>query len=71
MQLALDAGIVQLSNGAEVWRVEATVAHICQAFQITDVDAFVLSNAIFITGNNDKEDVYGHALGPVFSYFPN
>ncbi len=58
LQLALDAGIVQLSNGAEVWRVESTVRHICWAYGITDVDSFVLSNAIFITGNNDKEDVY-------------
>lgn len=58
LQLALDAGIMQLSNGAEVWRVESTVTHICRAFQISDVDAFVLSNAIFITGNNENEDVY-------------
>lgn len=58
LQLALDAGIVQLSNGAEVWRVEDTVEHICKAYEIHDVDAFILSNAIFITGNNDKEDVF-------------
>lgn len=58
LQLALDAGITQLSNGAEVWRVEETLSHICSAYGIEDVDAFVLSNAIFITGNNEGEDVY-------------
>lgn len=58
MQLALDAGIVLLSNGAEIWRVEDTISHICKAFHVEDVDAFILSNAIFITGNNEKEKVF-------------
>lgn len=58
MQLALDAGTVLLSNGAEIWRVEDTISHICEAYHIEDVDAFILSNAIFITGNNDKEAVF-------------
>lgn len=58
LQLALDAGTIQLGNGAEVWRVESTVSHICKAYGISDVDAYVLSNAIFITGNNENDDVY-------------
>lgn len=58
LQLALDAGTVLLSNGAEIWRVEDTISHICKAYGIDDVDAFVLSNAIFITGNNDKEAIF-------------
>lgn len=58
MQLALDAGTVLLSNGAEIWRVEDTISHICKAYQVEDVDAFILSNAIFITGNNDREAVF-------------
>lgn len=58
MQLAVDAGILQLSNGAEVWRVESTIEHICRAFEIENVDVYVLSNAIFITGNNEEDDAY-------------
>lgn len=58
LQLALDAGILQLSTGAEVWRVESTIKHICTAYGMNDVEFFVLSNAIFITGNNENEDVY-------------
>ena len=58
LQLALDAGTVLLSNGAEIWRVEDTISHICRAYQVEDVDAFILSNAIFITGNNEKEAVF-------------
>lgn len=58
LQLALDAGILQLSNGAEIWRVESTLNHICAAYGVKDMDMIVLSNAIFITGNNEKEEVY-------------
>lgn len=58
LQLAMDAGVVQLSNGAEVWRVESTLNHICMAFGVKDVDVIVLSNAIFLTGNNENDDVY-------------
>ena len=58
IQLALDAGSTQLSNGAEIWRVDDTISHICRAYGITDVDAFILSNAIFITGNNEEEAVF-------------
>lgn len=58
MQLAVDAGILQLSNGAEVWRVESTIEHICRAFEIENADVYVLSNAIFISGNNEEDDVY-------------
>lgn len=58
LKLALDAGVVQLSNGAEVWRVEATLNYICAAFGVKDVDVIVLSNAIFLTGNNENDDVY-------------
>ena len=46
MQLALDAGTVLLSNGAEIWRVEDTISHICKAYQVDDVGHFILSNAI-------------------------
>lgn len=58
IQFALDAGTIQLSNGAEIWRVEDTISHICHAYDVEDVDAFILSNAIFITGSNDKESVF-------------
>ena len=58
IQLALDAGNTQLSNGAEIWRVEETISHICRAYHVEDVDAFILSNAIFITGNNEEEVLF-------------
>ena len=49
MELALEAGRILLANGAEIFRVEETIAHICNRFGIEEMDAFVLSNGIFLT----------------------
>lgn len=58
LDLALLAGQIQLSNGAEVWRAESTVKYVCTAYGVDDVDAFVMSTAIFLTGNYEGQDVY-------------
>ena len=56
LELALEAGRILLSNGAEIFRVEETIWHICNHFKIEQVDAFVLSNGIFLTAyQNGKE----------------
>ena len=49
LELALEAGRILLGNGAEIFRVEETIWHICNHFNIEQVDAFVLSNGIFLT----------------------
>ena len=49
LELALEAGRILLGNGAEIFRVEETIWHICNHFHIEQVDAFVLSNGIFLT----------------------
>jgi len=49
LELALEAGRILLGNGAEIFRVEETIWHICNHFNIDQVDAFVLSNGIFLT----------------------
>ena len=38
-----------LRNGAEIFRVEETIEHICKRFGVEAVDSFVLSNGIFLT----------------------
>lgn len=58
LSLALEAGRVLLKNGAEIFRVEETIEHICRHFNIDRVDSFVLSNGIFITAENDKKEVF-------------
>lgn len=58
LELALEAGRILLKNGAEIFRVEETIDHICRRFYIEKVDTFVLSNGIFITARNDKKEVF-------------
>ena len=43
-------------HGAEVYRVEDTVLHILKAYEIADCDVYVLSNGIFASANENKED---------------
>lgn len=49
LELALEAGRILLGNGAEIFRVEETIWHICNHYNIEQFDAFVLSNGIFLT----------------------
>lgn len=58
LDLALEAGRILLKNGAEIFRVEETIAHICDHFRIEQVDTFVLSNGIFITATNSEKEVF-------------
>lgn len=58
LDLALNMGRVLLKNGAEIFRVEETIEHVCKRFKIVDVDPFVMSNGIFITAQDEEEEVY-------------
>ena len=58
LDLALKAGRIALRNGAEIFRVEETLEYICRHFGIEEMDAFVLSNGIFLTAYNKGEEVY-------------
>ena len=58
LDLALKAGRIALQNGAEIFRVEETIEYICRHFGIEEMDAFVLSNGIFLTGYNEGEEMY-------------
>lgn len=56
LALAVEMGDALLRNGAEVYRVEDTVMHILEAYEIEDYDVYVLSNGIFASANEDKDD---------------
>lgn len=58
LNLALEAGRILLGNGAEIFRVEETIEHICKRFDIDEVDSFVLSNGIFLTANKKGEESF-------------
>ena len=56
LALAVETGDALLRNGAEVYRVEDTVMHILEAYNVENYDVYVLSNGIFASANEDKED---------------
>lgn len=58
LDLALEAGRILLKNGGEIFRVEETMRHICSRYHIDQLDAFVLSHAIFISAENGEEEFY-------------
>lgn len=57
-ELALEAGAAQLCNGAEIWRVEDTIYHICASYNVEEIEVFVLSNGILMTGNDEGETFF-------------
>lgn len=56
LALAVEMGDALLRNGAEVYRVEDTVMHILEAYEIENYDVYVLSNGIFASANEEKDD---------------
>ncbi|MDD3140975.1 MAG: threonine/serine exporter family protein [Lachnospiraceae bacterium] len=54
----LEAGRILLKNGAEIFRVEETIEHICRYYKIDTVDTFIMSNGIFITAEQNNEEVF-------------
>ena len=56
LTLAVEIGDAMLRNGAEIYRVEDTVIRILETYNIEDFDVYVLSNGIFASANENKED---------------
>lgn len=56
MSLAVEIGDQMLRNGAEIYRVEDTILHILEAFEIEQYDVYVLSNGIFASANENRDD---------------
>ena len=53
LEAAAEAGKILLQNGAELFRVEETMARICTHYGVENVDYYVLSNGIFISSDAD------------------
>ena len=56
LTLAVEIGDTMLRNGAEIYRVEDTVERILYAYEVEEFDVYVLSNGIFASANENKED---------------
>ena len=62
MEAAMEAGHILLENGAEIFRVEETINRICRHYGITSSNAFILSNGIFATSGNAREETFAKVL---------
>lgn len=58
MEAAVEAGHILLESGAEIFRVEETIDRICRHYGVDSENAFVLSNGIFATAGNEREQYY-------------
>ncbi len=58
LDCAMQAGSILLKNGAEIFRVEETVARMCTHYGVESEKAFVLSNGIFLTAGSGNEPFY-------------
>lgn len=56
LTLAVEIGDSMIRNGAEIYRVEDTVIRILNAYEIEEFDVYVLSNGIFASANENRED---------------
>lgn len=56
LSLAVEVADVMLRNGGEIYRIEDTVIHILKAYDVENFDVYVLSNGIFASANEDKDD---------------
>ena len=58
LEAAMLAGHILLENGAEIFRVEETMDRICHHYGIQSGSSFVLSNGIFTTAGNQREEIF-------------
>lgn len=58
LEAAMQAGHILLDSGAEIFRVEETIDRICRYYGIGSANAFVLSNGIFVTSGNEREEIF-------------
>ena len=53
LEIAVKAGSLLLKNGAEIYRVEDTITHICKSYYLA-CDAFVLPTGVFVSVEGEK-----------------
>lgn len=56
LHFAVELGDKMLRSGAEIYRVEDTILKILSAFNVGDYDVYVLSNGIFASANENRDD---------------
>ncbi len=65
LDLAVSIGETMLQSGGEIYRVQETVSHVLEAYGIQDYHVFVITNGIFATVHERREDA-----GSMVRYVP-
>jgi uncharacterized membrane protein YjjP (DUF1212 family) len=65
--IAVKAGEILLTSGAEIYRVEDTINRICEAYNIK-CESFVLPTGIFVSAYNSQGDTvsFGTTKFPIY-----
>jgi uncharacterized membrane protein YjjP (DUF1212 family) len=58
LAVAVEMGQAMLENGGEIYRVEYKIKYVLEAYHIEDYNVFIISNGIFVSVNEGKEDMY-------------
>lgn len=56
LSLAVEVGHTMLANGAEIYRVEDSIARIIESFDFTRYNIYAISNAIFVSLQEGEPD---------------
>jgi uncharacterized membrane protein YjjP (DUF1212 family) len=56
LSLAVEIGDMMLRSGAEIFRVEDSIIHILESYGLDEFDVYVLSNGIFASAHENRED---------------
>lgn len=65
LEVAKEAGRILLQNGAEIFRVEDTMARIASHYGVKDHNFYVLSNAVFVNGSSPQGEGFYTTLADV------
>lgn len=60
MDFVMDVARLMIQNGAEIFRVEETIEHICNHYDVEDSSAFVMSNGIFMSAKVNGKETYSN-----------
>ena len=52
METVVEAGRILMESGAEIYRINDTMAHMADALQIEHFSAYVINRGIFVSGTN-------------------
>lgn len=69
LNLSVSIGEELLKSGAEIYRVQETVERVIEAYGVQDYNVFVLTNGIFATVHENREDAGSMVYGILFDSF--